>query len=78
MVKKEFKDVSMTNIVRDWVTCVLISSSMKQTPVVDWVPPCVGKLKANFDGASFGNSGPVGYGCLVRDHLISIISVEGG
>lgn len=57
LVKKKFKDVSMTDIVRDWITCISISPSMKNVWMMDWVPPCMRKLKVNFDAASLGTQG---------------------
>lgn len=38
-----------------------------------WIPPLVGTLKLNFDGASKGNPGPVGFGCVIQDHDHNII-----
>lgn len=43
-----------------------------------WVPPLRGKFKVNFDGASFGNLGPTGYGCVVCDYQGSIVIAKGG
>lgn len=39
----------------------------------DWVPPPERCLKLNFDGASKGNPGPVGFGCVLRDHSSKVI-----
>ncbi|KAH9302596.1 hypothetical protein KI387_014179 [Taxus chinensis] len=39
---------------------------MWQSPPVEWVKP-------NFDGASKGNPGPTGGGCLIRDSLSQLI-----
>lgn len=33
-----------------------------------WIPPSIGLLKLNFDGASKGNPGDAGYGGIFRDH----------
>ena len=33
-----------------------------------WYPPPSGFFKLEFDEAFKGNPGPVGYGCIVRDH----------
>ena len=33
-----------------------------------WTVPPPGVFKMNFDGASRGNLGPVGFGCLFHDH----------
>ncbi|KAF5201108.1 hypothetical protein FRX31_009303 [Thalictrum thalictroides] len=35
---------------------------------VAWKRPPVGWLKLNTDGASIGNLGVAGFGCIVRDH----------
>ncbi|XP_057846629.2 uncharacterized protein LOC131056298 [Cryptomeria japonica] len=35
---------------------------------VAWMPPKPGWLKLNFNGASKGNPGASGIGCVVRDH----------
>lgn len=36
-------------------------------------PPRDGCLKLNFNGASKGNSGPVGFGCVLRDRSGAIV-----
>lgn len=43
-----------------------------------WSPPSIGKLKVNVDGASFGNLGPAGYGCVWRDSGGQILRVKAG
>lgn len=43
--------------------------------VLDWSPPHEGCLKLNFDGASKGNPGPAGFGCVLRDHLGRVLHV---
>lgn len=35
-------------------------------------------IRINFDGASFRNPGPTGYGCLMHDHDGAILWVKGG
>lgn len=60
MVKKDFKELSLNEFVRDWVTCISISSASKRVKVLELSPSEVGKVKINFDGASFGNLGLVG------------------
>lgn len=66
LVKKEFEDCSPNEFMRDWSLC--ISLPTKLSPLIgDWVPPPRGKVKVNFDEASFGNPGPPAYGCVVRD-----------
>ncbi|KAF5177409.1 hypothetical protein FRX31_032999 [Thalictrum thalictroides] len=36
---------------------------------IKWSPPHPGKFKMNIDGASFGNLGTGGLGCVQRNHL---------
>ncbi|KAF5184054.1 hypothetical protein FRX31_026360, partial [Thalictrum thalictroides] len=36
---------------------------------IKWSPPHPGNFKMNIDGASFGNPGPGGLGCVLRNHL---------
>ncbi|KAF5191557.1 hypothetical protein FRX31_018858 [Thalictrum thalictroides] len=36
---------------------------------IKWSPPQPGKFKMNIDGASFGNPGPCGLGCVLRNNL---------
>lgn len=50
---------------------------MKQAFDLEWVPPCVGMFKVNFNRASFGNPEPAGYGFIVRDHHRNIGSAKG-
>lgn len=64
--------------VRDWVTCVSAAQGTKHTLSLDWVPLGRGKFKVNFDGASFGNPGPTGYGCVMQDSQGLVILVKGG
>lgn len=45
---------------------------------MEWVPPSIGEVKIKFDGASFGNLGPVCFGCLMWGHHGSIIIAKGG
>ena len=40
-----------------------------------WSPPPPQVYKLNFNGASKGNSGPVGYGGICRDHSGRILSI---
>lgn len=50
-----------------WGSCITLYSSFGHEIHMDWVPLGEGILKINFDGASFGNPGPAGYGCIMRD-----------
>lgn len=45
---------------------------------MEWAPPCIGKVKVNFDGAPFGNSGSAGFVHLMQDHHGTIILAKGG
>lgn len=45
---------------------------------LEWTPHLVGMLKVNVDGASFGNPGLAGYGCVLRDSDGQIIWVKAG
>lgn len=38
----------------------------------------IAKVNLNFDGASFGNPSPPGYGCNMRDSNGSVICIKGG
>lgn len=67
LVTIEFKDISLFDFVRYWETS--ISCYSPSNPIShheNWNPPN-DTLKLNFDGASKGNPGPVGYGCVIRD-----------
>lgn len=77
LIKKEFKGVTMNDLTRDYITCISIHAS-RVHPSREWVPPCTRNLKINFDGASFGNPSPAGYGCVLRDHDGVIEGVNGG
>lgn len=68
----------MNDFTRDWITCISMHATRVQSPRLEWVPPCAGKLKINFDGASLGNLGPASYGCTLRDHDGVIKGVKGG
>lgn len=73
LMKDEFKSCNLNDIQRDWISCISVSPCRTTPFVLEWVPPPKGKVKINFYGASFGNLGPVGYGCLMRDPQGSII-----
>lgn len=67
-----FKDCSLTDMVRDWITCISASPTHRVSPNLVWMPPCEGKIKMNFDGTL------AGYGCVMRDSHRSIILVKDG
>jgi len=68
-VTVEFKGLFLSDFFRDWVTSISSSPPPSQFRKDDcWKPPPQGSLKLNFDGASKGNPGPVGYECVVHNH----------
>lgn len=75
---KEFDNCSMNDRIRDWVLCILDSKGIKKDLFFDWVSSSIGRCKVNFDGASFGNLGPAGFECVMRDSQGLIIGVKGG
>lgn len=64
LVKKEISNFSLNDIVRDWVTCIKDLNVAQKVPPFSWNPPDVGTFKINFDGASCGNPGLFGFGCV--------------
>lgn len=73
MVSKEFNELSLNDFMRDWVSGISPSTSKAREPMK--VPLCVGKVKLNFDGLSFGNPGPAGFGCVACDDLSDMVFV---
>lgn len=57
LVKKEFKNCSINDMARDWVSCIMSYNGVKHVPSLPWIPPELGRFKVNCDGASFGNPG---------------------
>lgn len=78
LLNPAFKDCSLSDMVRDWITCISACPPQRIPPNLDWVPPCEEKLKVNFDGTSFGNPDLAGHGCVLRDSHRSIILVKDG
>lgn len=76
--EKSFKDCSLNVFLRDWMTCIVTPLTTRQAMALDWVPLMAGKVKINFDGASFGNLGPVGYGCVMQYSQGIVMLVKGG
>lgn len=67
MVYEEFKGLSLSGFVRDWVTSISFSAPLFAKNSMEWIPPPPESIKLNFDGASKGNPGPARYGCVVRN-----------
>lgn len=63
---------------RDWMACILDVSGRVNPPPPFWSPPQCGLFKVNFDGASFRNPGPAGYGCLMHNHNGVVLMVKSG
>lgn len=78
LVKKEFENFSLNDFLKDWGTCILPSLRLATIYHNAWVPTNFGKLKINFDGASFGNPRPIAYGCVFRDLQGIITLAKGG
>lgn len=78
LVTKEFHDCSQNDFMRDWVACISMTYNPNDRQSKVWVPPLVGMLKLNFNGASFGNPGPTGFRCVIRDSHGVIIHVRYG
>lgn len=53
-----------------------MSSAPKAGEAVKWIQPEDGWTKINFDGASKGNTGPSGIGCVARDSNGGILMLE--
>lgn len=52
----------------------LANSKAKKREEVKWEAPEIGWLKVNFDGASRGNPGNSGAGCIVRDNQGDLVA----
>lgn len=74
---KGIKDCSMNDMIRNWVTCISISLHKKHALALEWVPPIGGMAQIDFDGASFGNPGLAGYGCVMHDSQGHIMLSKG-
>lgn len=72
------KNFLMNDMIRDWVSCIMDSNGVNIVPIQVWKPPDMRKYMVNFDGASFGNLGPVAFGCVMCDYQGKIIGVKGG
>lgn len=68
-VVKEFQDIPPSMILHyDWVSSLKWAFPVCRKKLLSWVPPPIGSFKHNFDGASKGNPGQDGFGCVIRDH----------
>lgn len=45
----------------------------RKTIMVKWLKPPANSIKLNSDGASKGNPGPAGGGCILRDHTGNMV-----
>lgn len=66
LVKKEFSNCSLNDMVRDWVSCISISNGGISHPYLEWSPPDSGIYKVNFDRASMGNPDPAAFHSVMR------------
>lgn len=66
LITKEFKDLSHSMLMRDWKTAISLNAPRNSVVPLDWLPPSESLLKLNFDGSSKGNTGPSGFGCMIR------------
>lgn len=74
-----FKDILLADFLRDWVTTISCLSFQSKSPCISsWREPSNEILKLNFDGASKGNPGPAGFGCVICDHNGNISLVLSG
>lgn len=71
----EFKEIPLSLFIIDWFSCLNWTSPMLRIKQQSWIPPVDGQFKLNFDGASKGNPGKAGFGCVIRDHDHNVIQV---
>lgn len=75
---REFQDLSLNSFMMDWVTYISYPPHKENVKVKWWDPQIEGRVKLNFDGSSIGDSGPAGFGCVVRDfHAKMLFSMCG-
>lgn len=77
LVKKEFNNCSINDVIRDWVSCISDFNGVNNDPLLDWIPPIFGKRKVNFDVASVRNPRPVAYGYVMQDSQGHVIRFKG-
>lgn len=75
---KEFNNISMTDLICDWKTCIMLNVPTKEALNGRWQPPPFGRCKLNFDGASKGNPELSGFACVVRDFQGDLIKIVAG
>lgn len=68
----------MTDFMHDWKTSISLFTPKKSSSVRSWCHPPPSVLKLNFEGSSFGNPGPSGFGCVVRDSDGKIVMTVAG
>lgn len=72
----EFKDILLSDFLRDWVTTIACLSSPPSNPQnTHWRKPLHGVLKLNFDRASKSNPGLADFRCVIRDCNVDICRV---
>lgn len=74
-VLDEFKDLPLSLFLRYCFFCLQWAHTRREIEMWLWVPPHVGCFKLNFDGASKGNPGKAGFGCVLWDHDHNVILV---
>ena len=67
LIRKEFSNFSLNDIIYNWEAC-MVCSVPRIMKVEVWCPPARGLLKFNVDGAARGKPGPAGVGGVLRDH----------
>lgn len=74
VIAKEFHGISLADMVQDWKACILLNSP-DLVGLEGWwqPPPPPGRCKLNFNCSSKGNSGPSGFGCVIRNSHGDII-----
>lgn len=77
IVKNEFASYSLNDLVRDWVTCIRDFNVACVAPPLRRNSLDVGTFKVNFDVASRGNPGLLGFGCVFRDANGHVMGVKG-
>lgn len=74
-VAKEFKGLSLSSFLKDWLTLISSHYHMAKKVALQWKPPIEGVPKLNFDGSSKGNLRPASFGCVNRNHNSKVMRV---